>query len=61
MTHFVIPSLPVQNIPDFKESLDRLEFDINGFLVKLTIIKFTDVALNLMARPFKNGLKGVIV
>jgi hypothetical protein len=60
-TDFIIQRLPVQDIIDQEKPLDGIKLDIDSFLVKLATISFAQTMSDLMATPFKNCLKGLMV
>jgi hypothetical protein len=61
MTDFIVERLSMQDLIDQKKSLDSIKLDVNCFLVELTIVNFKLLHSNLIATPFKNCLKGLIV
>ena len=61
MTDFIVERLSMQDLIDQKKSLDSIKLDVDRFLVELTIVIFKSIDSNLIATPFKNCLKGLIV
>ena len=61
MTDFIVERLSMQDLIDQEKSLHSIELDVDRFLVELTIINSKLIHSNLIATPFKNCLKGLIV